>query len=48
MILQSVRPYHRTLMKMSLDVYIVETAAVRLNIRLARGKFETLQADSLN
>ncbi|KAL9715351.1 GTP-binding protein gtr1 [Leucoagaricus gongylophorus] len=26
----------------------IETAAVRLNIRLARSKFETLQADSLN
>jgi hypothetical protein len=25
-----------------------ETAAVKLNIRLARSKFETLQADSLN
>jgi len=28
--------------------HIIETAAVRLNIRLARSKFETLQADSLN
>ena len=35
-------------MKMGLDVHILETAAVRLNIRLARNKFETLQADSLN
>lgn len=27
---------------------VAETAAVKLNIRLARNKFETLQADSLN
>lgn len=34
----------------SLTTYysVTETAAVKLNIRLARNKFETLQADSLN
>lgn len=35
------------MMELTISFLFPETAAVKLNIRLARSKFETLQADSL-